>query len=213
VAWGGSVGGRLLFLVTIQLCNEHPLKFIDPDGKRVWPGEGLINARNSGKVDSKTFNQIQQMEGLQSLPGHYNSLPERTQRGIEGSSKIVVGIAQAAGATAFALKSGGISTTVAIGVFMDGAYKVGTGAHQLANAIAGTDQDQDPKFNTVAGEISQSEVVDNVVNLATGRGIENVGAVIDGVNRISTVQSIYKTVESINESIDSHSPIRENEQD
>ncbi len=51
--------------------------------------------------------------------------------------------------------------------------------------------DQVPKFNTVAGEISQSEVVDNVVNLATGFGVKSFDDVIGGVNRISTAVSAY----------------------
>jgi hypothetical protein len=132
-------------------------------------------------------------------------MPERAQRGVSGAAKMVAGVAQAAGAAALVVKSGASLTSVGTIVFMHGGYKFATGAHQLANAISGVSAEQDPKFNTPAGEATQSELVDNAVDLTVGLGVRGVDNVIDGVNIASSVHSLIETVKSIDNNTQSFS--------
>lgn len=55
-------------------------------------------------------------------------------------------------------------TMMGIGLISDGIYATTQGFHQMANVIAGRPESEDPKYSTVAGEVSNNKIVDNVVS-------------------------------------------------
>jgi len=178
---------------------NNPVKYIDPDGKAsgdpplMYATEGA--ARNGEAIHKA-----------------YSNLPKDVKRIVSGASKIVFGLAQFIGGSAFATVT---SPTVAGGIAggataMFGAYKVGEGIHQIANVISGTSDDSDPQYNTPVGAITESETVDNIVDLTLGAGATSSAGntIISTINNVSTVNS---GVDIVIESLSSKSQQNSNE--
>ncbi len=158
---------------------NNPLRYIDPDGKASGDPPYMYATEGAKKNGEVIYNV-------------YNELPKDVKRTVNGVAKIGFGLAQFLGGFLFATVT---SPTVVGGVAggataMVGAYKVGEGIHQIANVLSGTSDEQDPKYSTPVGAITESETIDNIVDLATGGTTSSAGnTVLTTINSVSTVNS------------------------
>jgi len=176
-------------------CVDNPMRFIDPDGMAsgdppyLWATQGAANAT---KVVSSA----------------YTKMPNDTKRVIGATWNTVSGGAQFLGGAAFAIVTWPTALGEVIGgaVAMHGAYKVGEGIHQLTNVISGTNANEDPKYVTPEGSITESKVVDNAVDLAAGLPTGPVNTSVVTINAVSTLLSGKAVVEDANSKMPKQTP-------
>ena len=103
---------------------------------------------------------------LVDLDGKEAGIPPEISRFGRGLAQSVGGILTIGGGLVIGI--GASETTVGpvigFGLICDGFYATSQGLHQMANVITGRPESEDPKYSSVAGEITDNKTVDNVVS-------------------------------------------------
>jgi RHS repeat-associated protein len=170
-------------------CENNPVNMIDPTGLVAGNPSDRPFGRPSYDQPATSRPQVAPLDRRtfgQKFVDNY--LPQNVGRTLNAVGNMLSGVAQCAGGVALGASSEGILASVAVGVCLDGGYKLSIGVQQLANVVSGTPASKDPQYSSIPGAATESKTLDNITNVATGIVTSTTGATsIDIINTASTI--------------------------
>jgi len=180
-------------LSTYQFASNTPIQSIDQDGLEMVP-HYFQYSTNYGETSLKVVNDA------------YNKLPTDVRRGINASANMTFGTFAAVGGLGLAVVTWptGVGEMVGGTVASFGAYKFIAGARQLVNVMSGGDKQEDPKYVTPIGDMTDSKTVDDIADLVAGAKIYNPNKAASTINTISTTMSVKNVIEDVYNNVKSN---------